>query len=101
MKSNSVMAYETRLDAAESCVDMELLSIKHRNKTADPVQEYYIHRDRNNSDHLQVYTDGSRDPLAETTGAAVVIPTLQTGVSRRMSDCLSVYVVELCAVLRK
>ncbi len=59
-----------------ACVDMELLSIKHRNKTADIVQEYYIHRDKIYSNYLQLFTDGSKDPLTEATDAAVVIPII-------------------------
>lgn len=80
-------------------VDMAILNIKHRNKTADLVQEYYIHRYRKYSDHVQIFTDGSKNPETEATGAAVMIPSHQMGFNRRTTDYLSVYAVELVAIL--
>ena len=72
------------------CVEMELLRIKHRNKTADLVQEYYSYRDRRYKEYLQLFTD-SNYPRTDEIGAVVIHQTTvslyhQTGVSRRTSD---------------
>lgn len=64
----------------KACVDMEPLSIKHSNKTADLVQEYYSY-----SEHRQLFTDGSKDPL---TGAAVVIQLPDWGENIRLFECV-------------
>ncbi len=69
-----------------TCVDLELLNFKHRNRNSDLVQEYYSYKDRKYSGYLQIFTDGSKDPLTETTGAAIVIPSHQTGFSGRTAD---------------
>ncbi len=47
----------------------------------------------------QVFTDGSKDPITGVTGAAIVVPRQMSEMSRRTSDHLSVYAVELFAIL--
>ena len=80
-------------------VDLNILNIKHRNKNADLVQEFYIHRYQKYSEHVRLYTDGSKNPQTDATGAAVVIPRYQIGISKRTSDWVSVYAVELVAII--
>ena len=63
-------------------VDLNILNIKHRNKNADLVQEFYIHRYQKYSEHVQLYTDGSKNPQTDATGAAVVIPGIRSGLVR-------------------
>lgn len=41
-------------------------------------------------DHVQVFTDGSKDPITENTGAASVLPSYRGEIGRRPSNCLSV-----------
>ena len=69
-----------------ACVDMELLSIKHRNITADLVQEYYSYRDRGYKEYLQLFTDGSKDPLTEakSSGDSPNCPVKRSSVSIRV-----------------
>ena len=83
----------------ESSEDLEIWNIKRRNKTADLVQEFYNYVDEKYGKYVYIYTDGSEEPITGATGAAVVIPSHHTTISKRPSDHLSTYVVELCAVL--
>ena len=76
-------------------IELIFLNIKHRNKYAYLVQEFYIHRYQKYSEHVQLYTDGSKNPQTDATGAAVVIPRYQIGICKRTLDWVSVYAVEL------
>ena len=64
--------------------------------TAAAVQAYI---DRQYRGKLLVYTDGSKDPATERTGAAVYVPRHRIGIMKRATDKLSVYVVEVLAIL--
>lgn len=49
--------------------------------------------------YVPVYTDGSKDPKSGRTGFAYSIPTLNYSANRRTSDHLSVYTVEMMAIV--
>nr|XP_055031454.1 uncharacterized protein LOC129420520 [Misgurnus anguillicaudatus]XP_055031455.1 uncharacterized protein LOC129420520 [Misgurnus anguillicaudatus]XP_055031456.1 uncharacterized protein LOC129420520 [Misgurnus anguillicaudatus] len=48
---------------------------------------------------IQIYTDGAKDPETGVTGFGVAIPGQQIEISRRTSDKLGVYTVEMLAIL--
>ncbi len=77
-------------------VDIELLIIKGSSVIADIVSEYYRYMYK---DSIQFFTDGLKDLQTEATGSAVYIPRHHVGVNKRTSDSLSVYTVELYAIL--
>lgn len=62
----------------------------------DLVHGYYYYRERNYSEYLQLFTDRSNDPLIEVAGAAVVVPVLQTEISKRTSNYFYIYFLYLC-----
>lgn len=80
-------------------VDIELLIIKGCSRSTDIVSEYYRYMDNMYKDSIQIFTDGSKDLQSETTGSAVYIPSHNVGINKRTSDSLSVYTVELYAIL--
>ena len=49
--------------------------------------------------HLQIYTDGARDPESGKAGFAFVIPKLGVSVSKRLSVGVSVFTTELMAIM--
>lgn len=51
------------------------------------------------SEYIQIYTDGATNPETEVTGLGVVVPDKGSGISRRTSNKLAVYTVEMLAVL--
>lgn len=50
-------------------------------------------------DYVQVFTDGLKNLDTANTGSAVVVPSYKIEIWRRTSYCLSVYTVELYAML--
>lgn len=48
---------------------------------------------------VPVFTDGSKDPNTGRTGFAFSVPTMQVSVKRRTSDHLSVFTVEMMAIV--
>ncbi len=48
---------------------------------------------------IQVYRDGSKDPLEQKVGTGMYIPRFKTKISLRLSDKLSVYSTELTAII--
>lgn len=48
---------------------------------------------------MQIFTDGSKDPINQTVGIGVYIPIFKTKISLRITDKLSVYSTELIAVI--
>ncbi len=77
-------------------VDIELLIIKGSSGITDIVSEYYRCMYK---DSIHICTDGSKDLQTEASGSAVYIPRYHVGVNKRTSDRLSVYTVELYAIL--
>ena len=61
-----------------TCVDMELIKVKHKEKTVDLVREYYSYIDK---DSVQIFTDESKDPQTDVTGSAVAVPYYRVKVS--------------------
>jgi ribonuclease HI len=52
------------------------------------------------SGFLQVYTDGSRNPESNKTGAGITIPEKNINVNFRLLDSSSIYTAELHAILK-
>ncbi len=41
---------------------------EHRNRTVDHLNEHYYHKERNDSEYVQLFTAGSEAPHTEVTG---------------------------------
>lgn len=81
-------------------VDLEIAKISKQCKeygAMNDLVKQYLGLKYNNS--IQIFTDGSKDPNTGKTGAAVYIPHFQKSILKRTSDHLSVYTVELLAIL--
>lgn len=50
------------------------------------------------AEHLQIYTDGSKEPNSGKVSAAYVIPSLKISNTQRLSNNLSIYTAELTAI---
>lgn len=48
---------------------------------------------------VQIYTDGSKDPIEQKVGIGVYIPNFKTEIILRPSNKLSVYSTELTAII--
>lgn len=48
---------------------------------------------------LEVYTDGSKDPVLGVTGIGIYIPEIEKKISKRLSDKLSIFSVEMSAII--
>jgi len=79
-------------------VDLEFLLIKGSNRNIDIINEHYKYKNNKYKDSFQIFTDGSKDLQLDATGSVVYIPKYKMGISKRTSDNLNVYAVELCAV---
>ena len=77
----------------ETRVDLEIWNIKRGNKATDLVQEFYNYPEGKYGDCVYMM-----DPKRQITGAAMVVPSQQITKSKRTSDHLSIYAVELCAI---
>lgn len=56
-------------------IDMYLLNlIREERKTADLLSAFTLHVRQCYAGYVQIYTDGSKDPLQHTTGSVVCIP---------------------------
>ena len=73
------------------------MKIKSKLLSVGRVAEMYI--EQHFGDKLLVYTDGSKDPESGRTGAAVFIPKYKVAIKKRTRNQLSVYTVELIAML--
>ena len=40
-----------------------------------------------NKEWMQIFTDGSKDPHTDATGAAIPVPSVRFGCSKRTSEC--------------
>lgn len=60
--------------------------------------EVQCHIEENYSNHLKIYTDGSKCPDSGKVAAAVVIPSLQCEYVERLTDKASIYTAELIAI---
>lgn len=80
-------------------VDLKLLNNKARDKSAYLAQGYYSHTGRNYNGKIQIYTGGSKDLQIGKTGVAIAIPDFQIAFGKRTTDGLSIYAVELAALL--
>ncbi len=61
--------------------------------------EFYRYVDDKYRDYIQIYTDGSNDPESGITGSAIFIVNHGGEESKRTTDDLNVYTVELYAIM--
>ena len=83
----------------EAVVDLEILDRKRRDRGRDLAEEFYRYVGEKYRGYRMVYTDGSKEVDRGVTGAAVVVVEEGVVISRRLSDNLSIYGVELVGVL--
>ena len=65
----------------------------HSNKL---IADKYIHR--NYANHLQIYTDGSKDINNKQVGCAFTIPSIRHTQTYKLNEHLSIYTAELIAI---
>ena len=75
----------------------EQLKKNNKQVPAGRVAESYL--EQHFSDKILIFTDGSKDPDTGRTGAAVFIPHYKIHIKERTTDHLSVYTVELAAII--
>ncbi len=83
-------------------VDLHLLEVKRIEREADLASVFSIYTRVQYPRHMQVYTDGSKDPERQTTGAAFLVQgSGYQGISgvKRTSNHLGVYTVEMIGIL--
>ncbi len=68
-----------------------------RQAVAGGIAQRYL--EQHLTDKTIVFTDGSKDPDTGRTGAAVFIPHYKVHIKKRTTDHLSVYAVELTAII--
>ncbi|XP_061925778.1 uncharacterized protein LOC133664840 [Entelurus aequoreus] len=73
------------------------LKKRNRQASAGGVAEGYL--EKHFSDKTLIFTDGSKDPDTGRTGAAVFIPQYKIHIKKRTTDHLSVFTVELAAII--
>ncbi len=61
--------------------------------------EFYIYVDDKYRDYFQIYTDGSKDPESGRTGSAIFWVNQGGEESKKITDDLNVYTVELYAIM--
>lgn len=79
--------------------DLEILGIKSDNPEANLVYEFQCHIRERYQEHIIIFTDGSKDQETGTTGAAFVVQRWNVQAFKRTSNFLSVFTVELYAIL--
>uniref|UniRef100_A0A673MAK6 Uncharacterized LOC107721237 n=1 Tax=Sinocyclocheilus rhinocerous TaxID=307959 RepID=A0A673MAK6_9TELE len=79
-------------------IDLQLLEIKKAERKVDMSSAFSEHFRTQYSQYLQIFTDGSKDPERETTGAAFLVPDWAHSI-KRTSNHLAVYTVEMIAIL--
>ena len=80
-------------------IDFHVLDVKRRERgVVDLVTVFNNHVEREYSECVQIYTDGSVDPETGRTGAAFVVPGADYAVYKRAPDKLGVYTMEMYAV---
>ncbi len=77
-------------------VDLGLLQIKTENKQVDLVNEFDEYVNKKYTQFKHIFTDGSKRPKVVTQAA---VPSQKSEMCRRTSDNLSVYAVEMLAIL--
>ncbi len=61
--------------------------------------EFYRYVDDKYRDYIHIYTDGSKDPESGRTGSAIFRVNQGDEESKRTTDDLNVYTVELYAIM--
>ena len=83
---------------APPVVDMSLSLRFNKNDHPPTILEITNdHISSNYSEHLKIYTDGSKD-TNQTVAAAMVIPSKNVTIKKRLSNKLSIYAAELIAI---
>ena len=80
-------------------VDWGLLECRKSGEVVDLVGAFETLVKGKYGRYTQVFTDGSKDPETGMTGFGVVVPGRQASINRRTTDGLSVYTVEMVAIL--
>ncbi len=83
-------------------VDLHLLEVKRIEREADLASVFSIYTRVQYPQHMQVYTDSSKDPERQTTGAAFLVQgSGYQGISgvKRTSNHLAVCTVEMIGIL--
>lgn len=79
--------------------DLEILGIKSDNPESNLVHEFQCHIRGRYQEHILIFTDGSKDQETGATGAAFVVQGWNAQAFKRTSNFLSVFTVELYAIL--
>jgi len=80
-------------------IDLDILGIKLGNPESDLVYAFHCHIIERYQEHILIFTDGSKDQETGATGAAFVVQKWNTDVCKRTANFLSVFSVELYAIL--
>lgn len=82
--------------------EVDWFVLEEKRKAREEINVVSVFKNRVGEEYgnfIQIYTDGAKNPETEVTGFGVAIPGQQIGISRRTSDKLGVYTVEMLAVL--
>ncbi|XP_030285229.1 uncharacterized protein LOC115588649 [Sparus aurata] len=80
-------------------VDLKLLNKSKTRMSEDVVKEVKIWQQLKWGDHLQIYTDGSKDHESGRVAVGISIPEIGYKKGYRISDHMSVFTAEMVAVL--
>lgn len=68
-----------------------------KNNQKNIIVQRYL--DKYFSSWLQIFTDGSKDPVSGRAAGAVYIPKFQCNIKKRITDYVAVYTAQLIAIL--
>ncbi|KAL2088359.1 hypothetical protein ACEWY4_015258 [Coilia grayii] len=80
-------------------IDLLLLQLKEKDPEVELVYSFYCHVEDRYGDCILIFTDGSKDQDTGVTGAAFLVQGMNVQDLKRTSDQLSVFTVELYAIL--
>ena len=80
-------------------IDLQIqMKIKNeKNILKNIIAQQYL--DQTYSSWVQIFTDGSKDPVSGRTAAAVYIPKFQISIKKRITDHISIFAAELVAMM--
>ncbi len=100
MDKADVESQEAERNIPESIVEMRLLEAREKaEERYSNSYEINVYMREQFYSFVQIYTDGSKDPIEQKVGIGVYIPRFKTEISLRLSDKLSVYSTELTAII--
>ncbi|CAJ1050797.1 hypothetical protein PFLUV_G00147380 [Xyrichtys novacula] len=80
-------------------VDLELLGTRPKTGEADVICQFQDRVEEKYRSHVIMFMDGSKDQATGATGAAFLVCGMNVRVCKRTSNSLSVFTVELFAIL--